>query len=122
MTAVIALSWTATVGAAWKRAAAHRHRKDGTLLCKVCNQQQHKSEARERIVANCARVLFLLFVDRSKNSRDRERVSFARTPTLEIEFLSACPLVQQRKLDIFLRCKITIYTSYTHPMFVYRFT
>lgn len=89
MTAVIVLSWTATAGAAWKRAAAHRHRKDGTPLCKVCNQQQQQqreSEARERIVVNCARVLYLLFVDRSRKivEIERSRVSFARTPTLEI--------------------------------------
>jgi len=59
VTVVIALNWTATAGAAWKRVAAHRHRKDGTPLCKVRNQKG-ESETRERIMAKCARVLFLL--------------------------------------------------------------
>jgi len=59
VTVVIALSWTATAGAAWKRAAAHRHRKDGTPLCKVRNQK-HESETREWIMAKYVRVLFLL--------------------------------------------------------------
>lgn len=56
---VIALNWTATVEAAWKRAAAHRHRKDGTPLCKVRNQK-YESETRERIMAKCTRMLIPL--------------------------------------------------------------